>query len=113
MDKPGADDSNLCGVLIRPQEKKRRQQDALVSGVKKGEEVLTNAGLFGTVIRINDSDNTVMLQIAKDVEVKILKNSISDIVSRNKKEVTKVVTRSTDKKQMVNKKKASSKSKKK
>jgi len=100
-------------LLIRPQEKKRRQQDALVSGVKKGEEVLTNAGLFGTVIRINDSDNTAMLQIAKDVEVKILKNSISDIVSRNKKEVTKADTKSTDKKQMVNKKKPSSKSKKK
>ena len=54
-----------------------------------------------------------MVQIAKDVEVKVLKNSISDIVSRSKKEVTKSDAKSTDKKQIENKKKVSSKSKKK
>lgn len=72
-------------LLIRPQEKKRRNQESLVSGVKKGEEVMTNSGLFGVVSKINDSDNTVLLQIAKDVEIKILKTSIADIVSRSKK----------------------------
>jgi len=71
-------------LLIRPQEKKRRAQETLVSGVKQGEEVLTNSGIFGTVTKINDSDNTIMVSIAKDVEVKILKNSIADIVSRSK-----------------------------
>jgi len=69
-------------LLIRPQEKKRKEQEALVLGIKKGEEVLTNAGLFGTVTKINDSDNTIILQIAKDTEIKILKNSIADITSR-------------------------------
>ena len=72
-------------LLIRPQEKKRRNQETLVSGVKKGEEVMTNSGLFGVISKINDSDNTVMLQIAKDVEIKVLKTSIGDIVSRSKK----------------------------
>ena len=71
-------------LLIRPQEKKRRAQETLVSGVKKGEEVLTNSGMFGTVTKINDSDNTIMVSIANDVEVKILKNSIADIISRSK-----------------------------
>ena len=71
-------------LLIRPQEKKRRSQEALVSGVKKGEEVLTNAGIYGVVTKINDSDNTITLRIANDVEVKIQKNSIADIVSRSK-----------------------------
>ncbi|MDC0865016.1 preprotein translocase subunit YajC [Rickettsiaceae bacterium] len=69
-------------LLIRPQEKKRKEQEALVLGIKKGEEVLTNSGLFGTVTKINDSDNTIILQIAKDTEIKILKNSIADITSR-------------------------------
>lgn len=78
-------------LLIRPQEKKRRQQEQLVSGVKKGEEVLTNAGFFGTVTKINDSDNTIMVCIAKDIEVKVLKNSVSDIVSRNNKEAPKAL----------------------
>lgn len=71
-------------LLIRPQEKKRRAQETLVSGVKKGEEVLTNTGIYGVVTKINDSDNTVMLRIADNVEVKMLKGSITDIVSRSK-----------------------------
>lgn len=76
-------------LLIRPQEKRRRMQEDLVSGVKRGEEVVTNAGLFGTVTEINDSDNTVMVQVAKGVEIKILKNTIADIISRRKIEEKK------------------------
>lgn len=70
-------------LLIRPQEKKRRTQENLVSGVKKGEEILTNSGVFGVVTDINDSDNTVIVRVAKDVEIKMQKNSIADITSRN------------------------------
>ena len=78
-------------LLIRPQEKRRRAQQDVVSGVKKGEEVLTNSGIIGIVSKINDSDNTVLLSIAKDVEIKILKTSISDILSRTKKEEVKTI----------------------
>jgi preprotein translocase subunit YajC len=74
-------------LLIRPQEKRRREQENLVNGVKKGEEVLTNSGIFGVVTKINDSDNIIHIQVAKDLEIKILKNSIADIVSRSKKAV--------------------------
>ena len=76
-------------LLIRPQEKKRRMQEQLVLGVKKGEEIVTNAGLFGTVTEINDSDNTIVVQIAKGVEIKMLKNYIADIISRRTKEEKK------------------------
>ena len=85
-------------LLIRPQEKRRRAQQDLVSGVKKGEEVLTNSGLIGTVSKINDSDNTIFLSIAKDVEVKMLKTSITDILSRAKNIETKAVEKPADKK---------------
>lgn len=71
-------------LLIRPQEKKRKQQEILLLGVKVGEEIMTNSGLFGKVVKINDSDNTIIVQVAKDVEIKMLKNSIVDIISRSK-----------------------------
>lgn len=92
-------------LLIRPQEKKRRAQETMVSGVKKGEEVLTNSGIYGIVSKINDSDNTVMLKVADSVEVKILKNSITDIISRrsskddvNKKDLKEKAIKSLPKK---------------
>jgi preprotein translocase subunit YajC len=69
-------------LLLRPQEKKRRAQEELVGGVKKGEEVLTSSGIYGTVTKINDSDGTIELTIAKDIAIKILKSAIADIVSR-------------------------------
>lgn len=94
-------------LLIRPQEKKRKQQEDLISGVKKGEKVVTHSGIFGTVTSINDSDNTIMLKISDDVEVKVLKNAISDIISRNKKDKEKKETnkKEGDKKKKINKKK--------
>ena len=95
-------------LLIRPQEKKRRQQENLVGGVKKGEEVMKNSGLFGVVTKISDSDNTVMVQIAKDVEVKVLKSSIVDIVSRSKK-----LEDNKDKKEIADKPSSSAQQKKK
>jgi preprotein translocase subunit YajC len=80
-------------LLLRPQEKRRRAQEDLVKGVKKGEEVSTNSGIFGTVTKINDSDHTVELEIAKDTQIKILKTAISDIISRKKEEKPKKVTK--------------------
>ena len=76
-------------LLIRPQDKRRRAQQDLVSGVKKGEEVVTSSGIIGVVSKINDSDNTVFVSIAKDVEIKMLKTAITDILSRTKKEEIK------------------------
>lgn len=71
-------------LLIRPQEKRRRSQQALVSSVTKGEEVLTNSGIIGIVSKINNNDNIVHISISKDIEIKMLKTSISDILSRPK-----------------------------
>jgi preprotein translocase subunit YajC len=73
-------------LLFRPQEKRRREQEKLISGVKKGEEVLTNTGLFGIVTKIDDSNNTIMVQVANNVEIKMLKSSIANIVSREEKQ---------------------------
>lgn len=79
----------LYFLLIRPQEKRRRQQEALLGGVQKGEEVMTGSGIFGVVTKINDNDNTVEIEIAKDVQVKILKSSIIEIISRKKEDKNK------------------------
>ncbi len=97
-------------LLIRPQEKKRRHQETLVSGVKKGEEVITNSGMFGTVTKINDSDNTILVELAKGVEVKMFKSSIMDIISRRDKGNIST-EKKADNKQVVDKKSTPSKKK--
>lgn len=70
--------------LIRPQEKKRKEHENVISTIKLGEEVMTSGGIFGTITKINTSEDTMLLRVAKDVEIKILKSAISDITSRKK-----------------------------
>ncbi len=69
-------------LLIRPQEKKRKEQEEVISTVKKGEEVLTQSGIYGVVTKVSDTDLNIEIAIAKDVNVKILKSAIVSIVSR-------------------------------
>jgi preprotein translocase subunit YajC len=83
--------------LIRPQEKRRREKESVVSSVKKGEEVVTNSGIFGIVSKINDAENTVDIEVSENVRIKILKSAILDITSRHKKEAIAVNKSKKDK----------------
>ena len=69
-------------LLIRPQEKKRKAQTQLVSTVKPGEEVLLHSGIYGKVVKVNENDSTLLLQVSKDSEIKVLQSAIADIISR-------------------------------
>lgn len=71
-------------LLIRPQEQKRKEHEALVNTLKKGDEVLLNSGIFGVVKSINDSDATIMVEIADKTEVKALKSSVADVLESKK-----------------------------
>ncbi len=74
-------------LLIRPQEKKRKAQEQLVGGVKKGEDIITSSGIYGRVIKLDDSNNTAEIEIAPNVQIKIMKTAISDIISRKKEDI--------------------------
>lgn len=70
-------------LVIRPQEKKRKQHQELVSSVKNGEEVVLHSGMYGIVSRTND--DIAHIEIAQGVIIKVLKSAIADIVSRKSK----------------------------
>ncbi|ADE30120.1 Preprotein translocase YajC subunit [Rickettsia prowazekii str. Rp22] len=71
-------------LLLRPQEKRRKEREKLVSGVKKGEEVLINSGIYGIVTKVSENDNNIEIEIAKDVRIKAIKSAIVDITSRKR-----------------------------
>ncbi|BBJ31900.1 UPF0092 membrane protein [Rickettsia asiatica] len=85
-------------LLLRPQEKRRKEREKLVSEVKKGEEVLTNSGIYGIITKVSDSDNNIEVEIAKDVRIKVLKSAIIDITSRTKASSSKKENNKKDKK---------------
>ncbi|MCR4765566.1 MAG: preprotein translocase subunit YajC [Bacteroidaceae bacterium] len=60
--------------MIRPQNKKQKEIAQFRRSLQVGQEVITAGGIHGTVTEINDND--VMLEIARNVKVRIDKNSI-------------------------------------
>ncbi|MDX2050564.1 MAG: preprotein translocase subunit YajC [Rickettsiaceae bacterium] len=72
----------LYFLVIRPQEQKRKKQEDLIGSAKKGEDVITSSGIYGKIAKVSESDPFLMLEIAENVKVKILKSSIVEITSR-------------------------------
>jgi preprotein translocase subunit YajC len=76
-------------MLIRPQQKRLKAHQALVAALKKGDKVITNGGLIGTVYRVEEKENIVVLEVAPEVRVKITRNSIAEIKDGSAKTETK------------------------
>jgi preprotein translocase subunit YajC len=66
-------------LAIRPQRRQRQQHSQMVNMLKKGDEVVTIGGMFGTVTAIGD--DWVELEVAKRTRVRYLKRAISSITS--------------------------------
>ena len=62
-------------LLIRPQQKKQREHQKMVSELKKNDEVVTNGGIHGTVVNVKDT--TLTLRIDENVKVEVNKNAIA------------------------------------
>ena len=58
--------------LIRPQQKKVKEHKAMVENLKRGDEVVTSAGIIGKIERIIDNEKVEVL-IADNVKVEIIK----------------------------------------
>lgn len=70
-------------MIIRPQQKKQKETEAMLSAVRKGDRVLTVGGVFGTVIgRKGEKDEVVVLKVADDVKMEFSKASIVQVLER-------------------------------
>jgi preprotein translocase subunit YajC len=72
----------LYFLLIRPQQKRTKQHQALVASVKKGDKVVTNSGIIAVVSKVV-SDQEIVLEIADGVHCRFYKSSIANIVNMN------------------------------
>ena len=61
-------------IVIRPQQKKQQEQRKMVNDLKEGDNIITMSGIHGTIKKLKE--DTVMLQIADNVRVKINRSSI-------------------------------------
>jgi len=65
-------------LIIRPQMKRQKEHQAKVGGLKKGDQVVTQGGLVGKIIKVDDT--YAEIELAKDVRVKAVKHTIADLI---------------------------------
>ena len=68
-------------LLIRPQQTKMKQQREMLAGVKRGDRVVTGGGIIGLVTKVI-GDNELQVELAEGVRVRIIKSTITDIITR-------------------------------
>ena len=68
-------------LLIRPQQKKLKVHKAMVEALRRGDQVLTQGGILGKVVKVND-DGVLEVEIAEGVKVRVMRSSISQVMSK-------------------------------
>jgi len=66
-------------LLIRPQQKKQKAHQSMLSELKKGDRVLTSGGIIGLIERVKD-DGNLLIKVADNVKLEFAKSSVSSIV---------------------------------
>lgn len=64
-------------LLIRPQRNRQRSQQALLSSLELGDEVMTTGGIFGTIVEIDEDEGVLTVEIAPGTRVRMLRNGIA------------------------------------
>ncbi len=65
-------------LMIRPQQKRAKEHREMIGALKKGDEVVTNGGLGGSITKVGDAYLSV--RVAEDVEVKVQKQAVAALL---------------------------------
>ncbi len=67
-------------MIIRPQQKRQKEHQKLISSLSKGDEVVTSGGMLGKVLKVGE--NSIKVEVAEGVAIKLQKNSISSVLPK-------------------------------
>ena len=68
-------------LLIRPQQKKAKEHAAMVSALRRGDQVVPQGGLIGKVVKVKD-DNEIEVELAEGVKVRVVQSTIAQVISK-------------------------------
>lgn len=68
-------------LLIRPQQKKAKEHREMLGNLRRGDKIVTNGGLIGTISRV-PNENELILEIADNVKVRVMRGMIAESLSK-------------------------------
>ena len=70
-------------LMIRPQQRRVKEHQEAIAAVKRGDEVITGGGIRGRVTKVGDDEAEV--EIAQGVRVRVVKSTLTGVISGNSK----------------------------
>ena len=68
-------------LLIRPQQKKLKDHQAMVKALRRGDQVVTQGGLIGKVTKVKE-DNELEVELADGVKVRVVQSTIAQVLNK-------------------------------
>lgn len=62
--------------LLRPQMRQEQNRTSMIKSLKKDDEVLTNAGIYGSVVSVHDTKDEVVLKISDNARIRVTKAAV-------------------------------------
>lgn len=83
-------------ILIRPQQRRLREQQEMIDSLKKGDRVITAGGLVGKITKLTN-DREVEIELAKDIKVTALRYTLQADIDKTPANASKKATKSESK----------------
>ena len=68
-------------LLIRPQQKKVKEHQAMVSALRRGDQVVTQGGVVGKVVKVKE-DGELEVEIAEGVKIRVIQATIAQVLNK-------------------------------
>ncbi|WP_114326641.1 preprotein translocase subunit YajC [Candidatus Colwellia aromaticivorans] len=69
-------------MIYRPQAKRVKEHKSLMSALTKGDEVLTQGGIVGKIVKVSDEKDFIVVSIAEETEVTVQKGAITAVLPK-------------------------------
>jgi preprotein translocase subunit YajC len=75
-------------LMVRPQQQQERKRRRMIAAIKPNDRVLTGAGIYGTVVKIDPEKDQLVLRVADGVKLNFTRSSVVQVLEGSDKEKT-------------------------
>ncbi|WP_422561593.1 preprotein translocase subunit YajC [Parvibaculum sedimenti] len=68
-------------LVLRPQQKRLKDHQAMVTNVRRGDTVVTSGGIIGKVVKAEEAE--VLVEIAEGVKIRVVKTTLAEVRSKS------------------------------
>lgn len=69
-------------LIFRPQQKRMKEQQKMLAGIRRGDTIVTTGGLVGKVTKVLEDSADLELEVAQGVKVKVVRSMVADVRSK-------------------------------